>query len=295
MAEITVRQARAEDREAVLAFCAHTWEWGDYIEDVWERWLSDPSGSLLVALVGDRPVGILHLQMLNATEAWQEGMRVDPAFRRQGIAHQLVLEAGAEAMRRGVTTLRLLTDSTNTASIRMVEQAHWNQIGAFAPYTATPLTSIPRHNVGLDEPVLATLADLDEIIEYLDVSSIFPAVGGMYYRDYTGYRISDTLLKEQIQNGQIYLLKRWQRLDGLAVVETHKGRDDDNYLFVGYIDGTTESISLLAYFLRRKLAELGMEQVRAAVPDLMMVRDAFGAAEYTWDGHTFLTFERGLI
>jgi GNAT superfamily N-acetyltransferase len=294
MAEITVRQARAEDREAVLAFCAHTWEWGDYIENVWERWLSDPSGSLLVALVGKRPVGILHLQMLNATEAWQEGMRVDPAFRRQGIAHHLSLEAGAEAMRRGATTIRLLTDSTNTASIHMVEQAHWRQIGAYSIYTAEPLTSIPRHNVGLDEPVLATLADLDEIIEYLDVSSIFPAVGGIYYSDFIGYRISDTLLKGQIERGEIYLLKRWQRLDGVAIVvmrEDWRGK----YLSLGYIDGTTESISLLAYALRRKIAELGMEQVRAYVPDLMMVRDAFGAAEYEWDGHTFLTFERGLI
>jgi len=294
MVEITVRQARAEDREAVLAFCAHTWEWGDYIEDVWERWLNDQSGLLLVALAGDRPVGILHLQMLNATEAWQEGMRVDPAFRRQGSAHQLTLEAGAEAIRRGATTIRLLTDSTNAASIHMVEQARWQQVGAYSIYTAVPLTSIPRHNVGLDEPVLATLADLDEIIEYLDVSSIFPAVGGIYYSDFIGYRISDTLLKEQIGRGEIYLLKRWQRLDGLAIVAM---REDwrGNYLSLGYIDGTTESISLLAYFLRRKLTELGLEQIRAAVPDLMMVRDAFGAAEYTWDGHTFLTFERGLI
>ena len=294
MAEITVRQARAEDREAVLAFCAHTWEWGDYIEDVWERWLNDQSGLLLVALAGDRPVGILHLQMLNATEAWQEGMRVDPTFRRQGIAHQLTLEASAEAIRRGATTIRLLTDSTNAASIHMVEQARWQQVGAYSIYTAVPLTSIPRHNVGLDEPVLATLADLDEIIEYLDVSSIFPAVGGIYYSDFIGYRISDTLLKEQIGRGEIYLLKRWQRLDGLAIVAM---REDwrGNYLSLGYIDGTTESISLLAYFLRRKLTELGLEQIRAAVPDLMMVRDAFGAAEYEWDGHAFLTFERGLI
>jgi len=294
MVEITVRQARAEDREAVLAFCAHTWEWGDYIEDVWERWLNDQSGLLLVALAGDRPVGILHLQMLNATEAWQEGMRVDPTFRRQGIAHQLTLEASAEAIRRGATTIRLLTDSTNAASIHMVEQARWQQVGAYSIYTAVPLTSIPRHNVGLDEPVLATLADLDEIIEYLDVSSIFPAVGGIYYSDFIGYRISDTLLKEQIGRGEIYLLKRWQRLDGLAIVAM---REDwrGNYLSLGYIDGTTESISLLAYFLRRKLTELSMEQVRAYVPDLMMVRDAFTAAEYEWDGHTFLTYERGLI
>jgi GNAT superfamily N-acetyltransferase len=278
----------------VLAFCAHTWEWGDYIENVWETWLDDPAGLLLVALHEDRPVGLLHMQMLSETEAWQEGMRVDPAYRQQGIAHQLTLEASAEAMRRGATTVRLLTESTNYASIHLVERAYSRQVGAFALYTAPPVTSVPQHNAGLDELSLATSEDLNEIVDYLNASSLFPSVGGLYYEDFIGYRISDTLLAEKIQAGQIYLLRRWDRLDGLTIAaprEDWRGK----YLFIGYVDGTTESISLIAYTLRHKLPELGLEQVRAAVPDLMMVRDAFSGAEYEWDGHIFLTYERSLI
>ncbi len=294
MPEIEIRQARAEDREAVLAFCAHTWDWGDYIEQVWETWLSDPNGLLLVALDSGLPVGLLHLQMLNKTDAWQEGMRVDPAYRQRGIARQLSLEASAEAMRRGATTVRLLTESTNVASIHLVEQAHFRQVGAFSPYTATPLERVPRSNISLEEPRLATAQDLDEIIDYLNVSNIFPTVGGLYYAGFTGYRISDTLLTEKIRAGQIYLLRRWDRLDGLTIAETRGGKQG-NYLFIGYIDGTTESISMIAYALRRKIAALGLEEVRAAVPDLIMVRDAFTGAEYEWDGHTFYTYERGLV
>lgn len=294
MSEVVIRQARPADREAVLAFCAHTWEWGDYIEHVWDEWLHDTAGVLLVALIDGRPVGLLHLLMLNATEAWQEGMRVDPAYRKQGIATQLSVEAGAEAMRRGATTVRLMVDATNTASISLVEQSHSRRVGAFAPYTATPVTSLPTRNYGLDEPVLATLDDLDEIIAYLDVSNNFPAVGGLYYRGYVAYRISDTLLKEKIQGGHIYLLRRWDRLDGLAIAEP-RTEGQGRHLFIGYIDGTTESISLIAYFLRRTLPALGLEEVRAAVPDLIMVRDAFTGAEYAWNGFLFYTYERGLV
>jgi GNAT superfamily N-acetyltransferase len=295
MSEIIIRSARAEDREAVLAFCAHTWEWGDYIEHVWESWLSDPSGLLLVAVYDGRPVGIVHTRMVSETDAWQEGMRVDPAYRQQGIARRLSLEAGAEAMRRGATSVRLMTEATNTASIYMVEQAQFRRVGAFAVHTAGPLTSIPPHNAGLDEPVLATPVDLGEIITYLDASNIFPLVGGLYYEDFVGYRISDTLLAEKIQAGQVYLLRRWDRLDGLAIVPLREDRRG-KHLFIGYIDGTTaEAIGLIAYALRRKIAELGLEQVGAAVPDLIMVRDAFTGAEYEWDGHIFYTYERGLV
>lgn len=287
--EITIRPARPEDREAVLAFCAHTWSWGDYIEQVWETWLND-SGAL-VAIVDDRPVGLVHIRQVGPTDIWQEGMRVDPVYRQQGIARRLSMEAGAQALRRGATTVRLLTESTNAASIHMIEQARFQQVGAFALHTAHPLTTPPRRS--LETPALAVPGDLAEIIAYLDVSSLFPAVGGLYYEDFVGYRISDTLLAEKIEAGQLYLLRRWDRLDGLAIAperEDWRGR----YLALGYIDGTTESISLIAYALRGVAAERGLREVAATVPDLIMVRDAFVGAEYAWGGDIFSTYERAL-
>jgi acetyltransferase (GNAT) family protein len=247
-----------------------------------------------VALVEGQPVGLLHMQMLSATEAWQEGMRIDPAYRQRGIAKQMSMEAGAEAMRRGATVVRLLIESTNLPSLSMADREHNRRVGAMAQYTATPVTSTPQHNSGLDEPILATLADLDDIIAYLNVSSIFPAVGGLYYAGYRALSISDTLLKAKIQAEQVYILRRWDRLDGLALVET-RGDGHEPHLFIGYIDGTTESISLIVYALRRHLSKLGVDQIRAAVPDLIMVRDAFAGAEYVWDGSIFYTYERSFV
>ncbi len=294
MPDITIREVRPEDREAVLAFCAHTWENGDYIEYVWDRWLADPAGCFLTALSDERPVGIIHLQMLTATEAWHEGMRVDPAYRRQGIARRLSLESAAEAMRRGATSLRLMTASTNEASITMVEGMHFEREGVMAPYTALPLTSIPRSNASQDMLTLATAADADEIIEYLNLSNTFPAVGGLYYLGYTAYRISDRLLNARIEAGQVYLLRRWERLDGLAIAEPRAG-ETKKRLMLGYIDGTTESISLMAYLLRQKLTTLGLDEIFANVPDLIMVRDAFTGAEYDWHGDLYYTYGRSLV
>ena len=294
MPEIDIRQARPEDREAVLAFCSHTWADGDYIEYVWEKWLLDPTGTILVALSEDQPVGMIHMQMLNATESWQEGIRVDPAYRRQGIAQRLTLEASAEAMRRGATTARLVTEPTNEAMLHIIERMHYQRAGAFALHTAMPVTSIPKSNASLEALTLATPEDLDEIINYLDLSNIFPAVGGLYYVSFIGDRISDSLLLTKLQKGEIYLLRRWGRLDGRAIAESRLSRWG-KHLFIGYIDGTTEAISLIAYMLRHRLSELGLEKVQANVPDLMMVRDAFVGAENAQQGGIFYTDERSLV
>lgn len=293
MSKTEIRAARPEDRDAVLAFCAHTWEWGDYIERVWDEWLHDPKGQMFVATVDGQPVAVAHLRMLSATEAWLEGMRVDPAYRRQGLATALDNAMLAEAMRRGAKVARLITESTNTASISALSHNFMRQVGAYVPFKAMPLTTAPKSQYGLETPQLATSADIDEIVGYLNASNIFPAVGGLYYFGFTAYSITNELLEAKVEGKNVYLLRRWDRLDGLAIAEPEQSWDD-KHLSIGYIDGTTEAISLIAYALRRMVVDMGLESVRADVPDLIMVRDAFVGAEYETEGKVFFTFERKL-
>jgi GNAT superfamily N-acetyltransferase len=277
----------------VLAFCRQTWEWGDYIEYAWDEWLHNPQGILFVVTIDGQPVGIANMRMLNETDAWLEGMRVDPAHRQQGLATALSQATLAEAMRRGATNARLITESINTGAISLIERGFFRRVGAFAVYRAMPETAPPKRQYGLDAPQLATQADIDDIIDYLNTSNIFPASGGLYYQGFTAYTIIASLLEAKVSARQVYVLRRWDRLDGLALAEIRDGRQGSQ-LSIGYIDGTTESISLIAYALRRRLTEMGLAHISAFVPDLMMVRDAFVGAEYEWDGKIFYTYEREL-
>src|SRR5436190_10468777 len=129
MPYLEIREARPEDRAAVLAFCAHTWEWGDYIEFVWDEWLHDPHGALFVATIDGQPVGISRIRMLNETDAWLEGMRVDPVFRHRGLATALHNAQLVEAMKRGATRAGLITESTNTASVSLIERGFFRRMG----------------------------------------------------------------------------------------------------------------------------------------------------------------------
>jgi GNAT superfamily N-acetyltransferase len=294
MSQLEVRRAQEDDREEVLAFCNQTWEWGDYIAYVWDEWLHDTQGVLFVAALDEQPVGVANLRMLNETEAWLEGMRVDPAHRQHGIANALFEAQITEALRRDALTARLITESANTGAIRLIERNHMRRVNAFAPFHAAPVTLDTKRQYAMQSPTLATPADTNEIIDYLNVSSIFPATGGLYNAGFTAYSITAALIKQKINAQHIYLLRRWDRLDGLVMVEPRE-RCGEKLLSIGYIDGTTESISLLAYALRQMLPNFGVENVRADIPDLMMVRDAFTGAEYEWDRSVFYIYERGLV
>ncbi len=298
MAQTEVRSARAEDKDTVLAFCTNTWDWGDYIERVWDDWLVDPQGELFVAVTDGRPTGVAHLRMVDATNAWLEGLRVDPNYRQQGIAKALNVAMLESAMRRGATNARLVTESTNAGAVHMMDSIHMRHVGAFAPFRANPLVVQARSRARVDYSPegthIATVDDIDEIIDYLNVSNIFPAVGGLYYAGFVGYEITAALLEKQITAQNVYLLRRWDRLDGLAIAEPREDRQGLR-LSIGYIDGMTiEAISLVAYDLRQRLTHMGLASAYVYAPDLVLIRDGLTGIEYAWDDKIFYTYERNL-
>ncbi len=294
MSQVKIRSALAEDRDVVLLFCAKTWDWGDYIDYVWDDWLNDPAGQLFVATIDEQPVGIVYLQMLTQTDAWLQGLRVDPAYRQQGIGRALSETAMVEAMQRGATAIRLAVEALNTVSIQLYTSMQMRKVGAFLLYTAPPMITSSKPSAS-ERTQLATLDDLDHIIDYLNASNVFPLTGGLYYREFKGYPITAELLEKYVTQQQIYLLRRWERLDGLAIVEQQRIQQERS-LSVGYIDGITiDSISLIAYDLRRRVAEMELDSIRAYAPDLVLVHDAFNGVEYIPDRAPYYSFERGLV
>ena len=59
------RLATSQDKDYVLNFCKNTFSWGDYIDRVWDIWISEPNSILLVAEIENhikekKPIAIAH-------------------------------------------------------------------------------------------------------------------------------------------------------------------------------------------------------------------------------------------
>ena len=81
-----IRSAINSDKFSIFDFCKNTFSWGDYIQDVWDYWLSE--GNLLL-IEKQYPVGICHA-FFSKNQVWIEGIRINSNFRRQGLASELV-------------------------------------------------------------------------------------------------------------------------------------------------------------------------------------------------------------
>jgi GNAT superfamily N-acetyltransferase len=290
MDDITIRLAQPKDKDAVLAFCAHTWDWGDYIHQVWDEWLVNPSGRLLVAILANRPVGLMHLQIVAPGECWLEGMRVDPAMRKQGISKRLNEQAIREAQRIGAIVARLATRSENSIAQRAIESLGFQQVGTYLHYVGA--AEAVR---GAPQPRVAEAQDLPALLAFLGRSNIFPVTGGLIYSDW-GDRtraLTEEVLTKRLASGQVLLLSLWDDFQAIAICGLQNAAEP--VLLVEYIDGTTEGIGRLAYGLRSLAVERGLEQVAITIPNLLMLRDVLEGTGYqTEDAGFFLVYQRQL-
>jgi ribosomal protein S18 acetylase RimI-like enzyme len=292
--EVVVRPARSEDREAVLAFCARTWEGGDYIALVFDQWLHDESGALLVAVVGGHPVGLVHVQLLSADDAWLEGIRVDPAVRRQGIGRLLVSQALVAARVRGAGVARLLTDSGNVASQELVTKRFgFQRVAEVARYTGKAAPESERWQKldalqGVSEAhgprlLVAGPEDHSRIWDWLLQSNLAPVNGGLQFDGWQAWALTEQDLQVYLAGEAVWLLEEWEMIQAIAIALGALEDEEDpetGTLQVRYIDGAAGGIGALAVALREIAARRHLSQVELWLPDLLILHDAMNGAGY---------------
>jgi ribosomal protein S18 acetylase RimI-like enzyme len=294
--ELEVRPAQPGDRDAVLAFCAHTWSDGDYIEYVWDDWLADDRGELLVGLLNGHPVAINHLQMVSDDEAWLEGMRVDPQYRREGFGRILTSRTLVAARERGASVARLITSSDNIASQGMITRFGFVRVAEMVRYRGPVFTTD-------DTTPTATLArpgadDFERLWEWLEQSNLAPLTGGLEYGGWQARALTEPLLRGHLASEQVRLIEEWGTIQALAIVTPQAEDTSDTSavptLDVRYLDGQADAIGRLALALRAEAAVEHYGRVELWLPNLLILHDAMDGAGYERDDEIMLVFAREL-
>ena len=324
--ELEVRDARAEDRDAVLAFCAQTWgDEGDYIADVWDDWLAAASagnGALLVGVVAGESLALSHLRMDAPDEAWIEGVRVAPAAQRQGVGHVMVSRSLARAHALGASVARMFTGATNVASQRLFEGFGFRKVAELAYYMGAALSPDPEEAARQRAPRSA--AELDPTIAetnhesikdalpadarlsmpgpeefarlwaWLEQSNLTPFNGGLELHHWAGRGLTDDALREHLAAGEVITLDEWGATQALAIVSEDDDHSDGPELEVRYMDGLSEAIGRLALLLRGEAYRRRAQQVWLWLPDLLILRDAMDGAGYTRGEMAMWVYARAL-
>ncbi len=251
--EIQVRPAQAADKSAVEVICTRSGENDDYILQVWDDWLDDPHGELIVAELMGQVAGVAKLSRLADDEWWTEGLRVAPTYRGQGIGGKLHTHLVEKARQVGQGTLRFGTHSDNTPIHRIAARDGFCHLAAYQHYRADALPAADAS--GLRQ---LTEVDLAAAWELVGSPPRYEASGGLYEDRWTWKNLTRERLADHIAAGHVWGIDRDEKLSALALICWVEGKK----VGVGHVDGKKEALTTILQGLRGLAAQLDCAEVR---------------------------------
>ena len=142
-----IREANDSDKFSILKFCKDTFSWGDYVDKVWDFWLSEKN---LFLFEGEpNPVGICHALYVN-DQVWIEGIRIDPNFRRKKIASKLIIHAESVGKTQNLLFSYMLIETENIPSLTLAKSLNYNIYQTWNFYSLEPERN-PNYNIHFEK------------------------------------------------------------------------------------------------------------------------------------------------
>lgn len=258
MGKLIIREARSSDRKAVVAFSAKIWEGHDYLPRVWDQWLEESFGALLVGELDGRAVGTDKVTVLAPGEVWLEGLRVDPLQRSKGIAWALSKRAMEIVMKLKPSSVRFSTVFDNQTSRHMGEQAGFRLLFPCRRLLAqAKKDDLPREALG-------GIEDVDDILAFLEKSSNFRQMNGLFAWGWIFKTLDRPFVERVVAEGGALVARSLGKISGLALFLKQRHGPK---AALGIIDGDDRTIAALAGQFRIAAEHLGFQDLISMVPE----------------------------
>jgi GNAT superfamily N-acetyltransferase len=233
---IAVRDAVPGDRDDILSFCANTFSWGDYIDQVWDLWLHDSRGRFLVAEIEGQRVGLAHVAVCpDKRNTWLEGIRIHPSHRRSGLASALIDRMLEFSREKGAARALAIVARDNTASQSMMARNGFSVISEWAYYSTGDKIS-----KGPSSARLASSNEIKAILDYLETSDIYRLAAKTYVSSWHWYALDRVSLEALVREGRVIV--SGNPIAGIAVVNRHGYWSRKNILQIVYLDSANERV-----------------------------------------------------
>jgi N-acetylglutamate synthase-like GNAT family acetyltransferase len=235
------RFAKKSDKEDVLKFCVNTFDWGDYIDQVWDLWFSDSNGALIVAENNIRHtkgsvIAVSHVSLCpNRKNIWLEGIRVNPDYRRRSIATELLSKMLSYGKLQGAKEASAIVGVNNLASQLMMENNGFNVISKWNYYSIDKVQEFERDNVRT-----AAFSDIKKVWDYLKQSQIYKSSGKRYVNSWRWYSFDSETLSSIIKDGKL-LISGNDVIEGIAIINKDGYWNKNDVYQIVYLDAASVS------------------------------------------------------
>lgn len=235
------RFAKKSDKEDILKFCVNTFDWGDYIDQVWDLWFSESNGALIVAENEIRHtkgsvIAVSHVSLCpNRKNIWLEGIRVNPDYRRRSIATELLSKMLSYGKLQGAKEASAIVGINNLPSQLMMENNGFNVISKWNYYSTDKAQEFEKDNVRT-----AAFSDIKKVWDYLKQSQIYKSSGKRYVNSWRWYSFDSETLSSIIKDGKL-LISGNDVIEGIAIINKDGYWNKNDVFQIVYLDAASVS------------------------------------------------------
>ena len=234
-----IRKAKQSDKKPILAFLHKTFQWGDYIERVWDAWLAN--GTLLAIEENGKPIGICNAS-LSKHQVWIEGLRIKPELRRRGYASRLVLNVESSARKRGRKISRMLIAQGNTRSLKMAKSLGYKIEDKWWLYNLRPKKQDTDAHTTTNKNQLKGLIDSD-----------------VYSESWEWFPLDKVTLDKLVKKKKVIVYQN-KKQSGIGI--WNESQLDKDVLQVGYINGTRQGKNEILRFMQNKAYRVRAKRIQ---------------------------------
>lgn len=240
----------------MLAITRNVWNGTDYLPFVWERWLYEARGLVIVAAIDNRVVGLQHMALQPDGSAWLEGIRVAEDARRRGVGEALLAYGVAWSRQMGSPAVRLSIASHNPASNHLACKGGFRVVGTFLACSAAP-GGLPKQRCVR----VAHAADARRILDFVRRTAHAPESAPFYTEGWTAYRLTEERLRLLLVTNAVVVVGD-SEIDGVAIATATVARAA---LRLGFLAGDRDAATALCNWLRAAALEARLPRIRATV------------------------------
>jgi GNAT superfamily N-acetyltransferase len=235
------RFAKESDKEEILKFCIDTFEWGDYIDQVWDMWFSESNGALFVAENGisnnkGSAIAFSHVSLCpQRRKIWLEGIRVNPDYRRRSIATELIRNMLSYGKRKGAREASAIVAVDNLPSQLLMKKSGFSVISKWIYSSIDKAQEIRNFNARI-----ATFNDMKKVQNYLKQSATYKSAGKRYVNSWRWYSFDSKILSNIIKDQKLVVAGN-DIIEGMAIINGDGYWNKNNVFQIVYLDSTNVS------------------------------------------------------
>lgn len=255
------RKVAQADKERVLEISSKIWEGHDFIQYVFDEWVSDTEGEFTLGEKDGVIVGFAKYTRHSDSEVWLEGIRVDEKYANQGFGKAITQYYISRAKAEGIEFIRLSAYIGSKESIKIVESLGFKKDGYFTTGCREADKAEERASASKNVINIMSTATAWDLITR---GNSYYMVNGYISYGWTFKKATYELVDRLVKDKCVYGILREGKVASVMVLtgDSHM----DGGLNVGFIDGDMGSMKEFIDFAEQQALKQGMTYYEIMAP-----------------------------